>query len=190
MHNIKLYTLLAAILFTLGLSAQVSINNDGTNPDPSAMLDVQSTNKGMLIPRMTTAQRDAIASPATGLIIYNLDDSGFQSYDGSTWTDVSSPWTQVGDTVYYSGPVGIGANSPTINGSDYRLFSQRQSTDAAAIMGYNGTSRGMLGVWDNNFADVDLPLVQSAGVLGYSPSFSNNDRAAVYGYSESTAGAA
>lgn len=50
----------------------VSINKDGTPADPSAMLDVSSTNQGMLLPQMTTSQRDAIVSPATGLLIYNL----------------------------------------------------------------------------------------------------------------------
>ena len=45
----------------------------GSTPNPSALLDLQSTSKGLLPPRMTTAQRDAIALPATGLIVYNTD---------------------------------------------------------------------------------------------------------------------
>ena len=45
----------------------------GSTPNPSALLDLQSTSKGFLPPRMTTAQRDAIALPATGLIVYNTD---------------------------------------------------------------------------------------------------------------------
>jgi hypothetical protein len=58
-------------------------------PDASALLDVSSTTKGMLIPRMTTAQRDAIASPATGLLIYQSDGTaGFYYYDGG-WKAVS-----------------------------------------------------------------------------------------------------
>ena len=55
-------------------------------------------------------------------------------------------------------------------------------------MGYNGTSRGMLGLWDPNFPDIDLPLIQSAGVFGYCPDFANNHRAAVVGYTENTEG--
>lgn len=70
MKNIKFYTLLMALFVALGLSAQVSINTDGTDPDNSAMLDVQSTDKGMLIPRMTTAQRTAIAT-AAGLMVFD-----------------------------------------------------------------------------------------------------------------------
>lgn len=51
--------------------AQVSIQTDGSNPDPSAMLDVKSTTKGILIPRMTFAQEQAIVSPAQGLMVFN-----------------------------------------------------------------------------------------------------------------------
>ena len=47
------------------INAQIGINGDESNPDASAMLDVKSTDKGVLIPRMTTTQRDAIPTPAT-----------------------------------------------------------------------------------------------------------------------------
>ena len=90
MKNIKFYTLLIAIITTLGLSAQVSINNDGTDPDGSAMLDVQSTDKGMLVPRMTTAQRTAISIPATGLMVFDTDTGSFWFYNGSTWQEVGA----------------------------------------------------------------------------------------------------
>ncbi|MCB0577387.1 MAG: hypothetical protein KDC61_22700, partial [Saprospiraceae bacterium] len=55
------------------LHAQVSINTDNSAPDPSAMLDVRATDKGLLIPRLTNVQIDQIASPATGLQVYSLD---------------------------------------------------------------------------------------------------------------------
>ncbi len=59
----------------------------GTNtPDPSALLHLESTSKGLLIPRMTQAQRNAISSPATGLIIYQTDNNpGFYYYNGASW---------------------------------------------------------------------------------------------------------
>ncbi|MEM9985895.1 MAG: hypothetical protein AAF804_12465, partial [Bacteroidota bacterium] len=73
-------------LLALAVCAQsVGINATGTTPDPSAMLDVQATDKGMLLPRMNTAQRDAITNPGDGLMIYNLDDSCFNYYSGSQW---------------------------------------------------------------------------------------------------------
>ncbi len=57
-----------------------------TTPDPSSILDVSSTTQGFLPPRMTDAQRDAIASPAEGLLIYNTDSSCIQFYTGSAWS--------------------------------------------------------------------------------------------------------
>ncbi|MEM7371971.1 MAG: hypothetical protein AAF587_25370 [Bacteroidota bacterium] len=74
------------VLALLGMvQAQVSINETNTDPDPSAMLDVRSIDKGMLLPRMTSTERDAIANPADGLMIYNLDDSCFNYFSGAEW---------------------------------------------------------------------------------------------------------
>jgi hypothetical protein len=56
----------------------------------SAALDIASITKGILIPRMTEAQRDAISSPATGLQIYNTDDDVFNYWDGDSWEPVGS----------------------------------------------------------------------------------------------------
>ncbi|MCC6600462.1 MAG: immunoglobulin domain-containing protein [Crocinitomicaceae bacterium] len=64
------------LLYTLKISAQiggVGINTSGAAPDPSAIIDANSTSQGALFPRMTTAQRNAIVQPAKGLYIYNLD---------------------------------------------------------------------------------------------------------------------
>ena len=52
------------------------------------MLDVKSTDKGMLIPRMTATERDAIAAPANGLLVYVTTDSAFYFYEGSTWAKI------------------------------------------------------------------------------------------------------
>jgi hypothetical protein len=65
--------------------AQVSIStceNPNVIPDPSAILDVSGTTGGILIPRMTTDQRDQIPSPAIGLLIYNTDTQTFQYWNG------------------------------------------------------------------------------------------------------------
>src|SRR5678816_3240921 len=56
-----------------------------TTPHSSALLELKSTNRGVLIPRMTTAQRDAIVSPAEGLMILNLYDKCVDIFDGSSW---------------------------------------------------------------------------------------------------------
>jgi len=69
-------------------SQSVAINTTGSTASASAMLDVSSTVKGMLIPRMSRTERNAIASPATGLLIFQSspDSVGFYYYNGSTWT--------------------------------------------------------------------------------------------------------
>lgn len=75
--------------------AQIGI---GTNlPSASAVLDVTSTTKGLLTPRMTTLQRNAIPSPALGLIVYNIDDASFNTYNGSTlgWQDFTARYKTI-----------------------------------------------------------------------------------------------
>ena len=74
--------------------AQVAINTDNSAADASAMLDIKNTGKGMLIPRMTQVQRDAISSPAGGLMIYQTDATpGFYFNAG---TAISPVWQVVG----------------------------------------------------------------------------------------------
>lgn len=66
----------AILLINLAISqlySQIGISSTNTVPAPSAMLDVSATNKGILIPRMTTAAREQIQSPALGLIVYDTD---------------------------------------------------------------------------------------------------------------------
>src|SRR5205809_4542758 len=73
----KLCTLLlccaATLQFFSAKAQNVGINDDGSTPHSSAMLDVKSTAKGFLAPRMTAAQRSGIANPATGLLVYQID---------------------------------------------------------------------------------------------------------------------
>ena len=71
--------------------AQLSVNTTGTAADASAMLDVGSTTKGMLVPRMTTTQRTGISSPATGLLVYQTDGTpGFWFYNGASWQSLTA----------------------------------------------------------------------------------------------------
>jgi trimeric autotransporter adhesin len=77
-----------ALLLPITFHAQsIGINDDASNPDPSAMLDVKSTTRGLLTPRMDKTQRNAITSPATGLLVYQNgpDSAGFHYYDGARW---------------------------------------------------------------------------------------------------------
>ena len=124
------------ILWMISFSAfaQVGINTEGTTPDASAMLDIKSTDKGLLIPRMTGAQRVGISTPAIGLIIYQTDGfSGFYFFNSSSaWIRLGGSnligsgtigqvtfW--IGNELYgtddfywnsFSNSLGIGTNSP------------------------------------------------------------------------------
>jgi uncharacterized protein (TIGR02145 family) len=82
----------------LGLASPTNAQNlgisaTGSPPDNSALLDVDATGmnpkKGVLIPRMTTAERNAIPSPATSLFIYNTTTGCFEFWDGSAWRVLS-----------------------------------------------------------------------------------------------------
>lgn len=68
---------------SLRVGGDVSGNSYAASP--SAMLEVASTTKGVLVPRMTGTQQNAISSPATSLLIYNTDSSAFTYYNGSAW---------------------------------------------------------------------------------------------------------
>ena len=84
--------LLFFLMFTTAV-AQAQVGIGTATPTASAQLDVTSTTKGFLPPRMTTTDRDAIVSPAAGLIIYNTTISGLQIYSGSTWYTASAATT-------------------------------------------------------------------------------------------------
>lgn len=89
MKKQKLLTIVivGTIFFIKTVNAQsVSINNTAAAPDSTAMLDINSTTKGLLIPRMTAGQRSAINTPATGLLVYQTDgDPGFYYFNGTNW---------------------------------------------------------------------------------------------------------
>ncbi|NVO21648.1 MAG: DUF1566 domain-containing protein [Bacteroidetes bacterium] len=105
------------LLFGMNLYSQVAINSEGSAPDNSAMLDIKSNTKGILVPRMTAAERDAIINPATGLMIFCKDDNQFyavkQSGQTQSWVSLGSQWLSNGSSVYYTaGNVGMGTSAP------------------------------------------------------------------------------
>jgi hypothetical protein len=81
-----LLTLAVIVLFTCTSFAQFGFNSTGATPNNSAMVDIVSTSKGLLIPRMTTAERTAISTPATGLLVFDSMLNSFYFYNGSTWS--------------------------------------------------------------------------------------------------------
>ncbi|MDX6191711.1 hypothetical protein SGQ83_20315 [Flavobacterium sp. Fl-318] len=89
---LKVGSILLLALATESVSSQV-VQKIGDNPfalSPSAVLELESTSKGFLAPRMTTIQRDAIVPTAIGLIIYNITTKRLEVYDGSKWYSTSA----------------------------------------------------------------------------------------------------
>ncbi len=110
--NFIILTLILA--FSTNLQAQVGIAATSITADASAMLEVQSTSKGLLTPRMTNAEKKAIGSPATGLTIYQTDSTaGYYVYTGSAWTRLLTSTVPVvdggtGQSSYADGQLLIG----------------------------------------------------------------------------------
>src|SRR5688572_26202511 len=86
----KKFFLLPFLLFSFDVIGQVSINTSGTAPDASAMFDITSTNKGVLLPRLTTTDRDLIGTPATSLMIYNTTTNTYNYWNGSAWVSIAA----------------------------------------------------------------------------------------------------
>lgn len=117
---------MALLLMVTISQAQVGI---GTNsPNASAKLDVSSTSKGLLPPRMTTVQRNAISSPATGLQIYNTNNKAIETFNSGT-----NEWFTVG-----SG-----------NGSNYDNTVLGVSTLFSNVGGYGNTAIGYGALYSN-----------------------------------------
>jgi hypothetical protein len=119
-----IFFLIIVVTYQTTFAQNVGIGT--TSPDASAKLDITSTTQGMLIPRMFHTQRNAIASPATGLIVYQTNNqplttntSGFYLYDGTGWKRIARAdeitWTVNGSNQYsnVAGNVGIGNTTPT-----------------------------------------------------------------------------
>ena len=128
MNNIKITILMFAITFA-GY-AQVGIGT--ISPDASSALDITATDKGFLMPRMTTVQKTAIASPVMGLQVFDTDTKSVWTHDGTAWKEgVGGAGKFIDgitpDIAYYDGKVRIGTNT---SGPHKLNVESRMSTDA------------------------------------------------------------
>lgn len=96
-----------------------SVGIGTSTPHASAKLDLSSTTQGLLIPRMTVTQRNAIASPAIGLMVYDTNNEEFFYYDGTVWQKVLNGtydyWNKSGSRKWVyntTDSIGIGTASP------------------------------------------------------------------------------
>lgn len=164
------------ILFaSIKLTAQsVGINNSASQPDPSAILDVSATDKGMLIPRMTTAERIAITTPALGLFVFDTDANGFWFYDGLAWKSISAQTAAAINFRYYASTnQAINANTNTkVNFSNQSFLNNggfANSTFTAPVSGIYNLSTS-LSIYGNNAASLGVSVLVN-GIAKGSPSY-------------------
>ena len=169
----KLQLLTFMFLISFAGIAQVGIGT--TMPDGSAALDVTATDKGFLMPRMTTTQKDAIVNPAEGLQVYDTTTKTVWVYDGTAWKQSEGGGKFVDgeapDIAYYGGRVGIGRDNFS---NAHKLWVQGDksnsstNTAAKAVANFNGTGTsaatyGIAGEANNNNSGT---VTLAAGTLG------------------------
>jgi hypothetical protein len=130
-------------------SQSFSINTDNSLADTSAILDVKSSAKGMLVPRMTKTQRNRIFQPASGLLVFqnSPDSTGFYFYDGSTWYWMYSTENMLyGDSTSWkrSGNSGTNPSSNFVGTTDNQPLSFRVNNVKAGLLDHidHNTSLG------------------------------------------------
>ena len=107
MKKVQIVSILVPVIvffaFVESVQAQNNViisDDDLYTGESSAMLDVKSTDKGMLIPRLSTAQRTAISSPVEGLFVYDTDMKKFYFYDGTNWLSMPITNAYTTDTTF------------------------------------------------------------------------------------------
>lgn len=150
------------VILSFGLLAQgVAINTDGSNPDASAILDVKSNSKGVLIPRMTLSERSSISTPASGLLVYQTNGtSGFYFYDGSGWVRLATG-SEVDQTVSLTGGTGISVSGTYPN---FTIVNSSPSSGGTLTSVTAGT--GLSGGTITSTGTISMPSVGTAGTYG------------------------
>ncbi len=126
------------VCFSLNVLSQQRAGVGTLNPDASAQLDLSSQDKGVLIPRMTSTQREMIPNPTNGLLVFDVSTVGFWYFDGVQWVQPFGP-TGV------QGPIGItgiagptGAQGPT--GQPGTIVGAQGATGITGPQGPQGSS--------------------------------------------------
>jgi len=151
---------------TTTLSEKMRLTNTGnlllgtTTDAASSILNLTSTTKGFLKPRMTTTERNAIASPATGLSIYNTTLNTNDTYDGTQWQSFGAS-TSITGTAAISGNVGIGTASPS-----YRTHIETTAANVFLTQNTSSTSFNRSYFFNNSGTGIQLLSFGSAYAFG------------------------
>ncbi len=128
------FILTIALLISMSANAQVKVGNNPTIINASAALEIESTTKGFLLPRMTSTERSAISSPATGLLIFNTTTSSIEVNVGTpslpSWQMATLPAGTSGQTLRHNGTNWIANSNLFNNGTNVGIGT---STPASTI---------------------------------------------------------
>lgn len=183
LYSIVLFSGALTLLASSASFAQnVGINSTGAAPNASAGLDIDFTNKGLLPPRMTSAQRTGIASPATGLLVYQTDagtqGAGFYFYNGTTWV----PWSTNSGGWGLTGNTGTSIASNFLGTIDNLPFAIRtNNTERARFL-----ANGQVVINNTAAAAGDVFSVYAAGTDYGVNSYSSGSGSALWAQSTST----
>lgn len=162
--------LFSGTLFLLAFftkAQNVAVNNDGTAAATSAMLDIKSTTKGMLMPRVTTAQRTAIASPVIGLLVFDTDTKTVWAYDGASWKNL---YTSGGLALPFTQSVNTPGAAFNVTNTATAIQGVATNVSAAGVVGANNNTGGM-GVIGSSTSATGIGVSgqsQGTGVFGNS----------------------
>ena len=151
----------------ISYSQNVGINNTGTSGDPSAMLDINSTSQGLLIPRMTTAGRNTIASPVESLLIYNTDIHCFEAFYNGAWVHFGC----LGGACQLPAlPGSISGDNPVCQNQRGVNYSVINKSGVTYDWTYSGTGLTITSGNGNNSINADFSASATAGTLTCTPS--------------------
>lgn len=162
MKNLYIVFLVLLSASCFHIQAQGSVGIGTASPNSSAILDVTSTTQGVLIPRMTTAQRDLINTPAAGLSIYNTTTNCIQVYNGTSWVSASCKCTAAPFVSAISGPTVVGYNQANVS---YAVYGDPSATYTWSIDGNATITSSSSGIGLNAIT------VTPTGTLGVTSKF-------------------
>ncbi len=164
----QLLSIVLVLITTTWIKAQNNVGIGTTTPDASSIVDMQSTSKGMLVPRMTTAQRLAIVSPANSLLVYDTNFDCYYYYITATtsWVSLCSAGSGATGSTGPTGAAGsIGATGPTGNNGIDGATGNTGSPGTNGIDGATGPT-GVAGSTGNTGATGSTGTIGATGNTG------------------------
>lgn len=173
MYKFTVVALLATAIGAYGQSKNVGIGT--TAPDKSAVLDIQSSTKGLLIPRMMLNERNQINNPADGLLIYQTNENqGFYFYNGTDWAQLSpkeaksvagtdGDWTLTGNAAAVGQFIGTTNNRPLEFKVNNVTSGRIEPSTGYAASTYYGYQAGQNNTGANNVGIGILALYNGTG---------------------------